>query len=833
MRNTQPVWPVRIGARELSLLVIVILTVTLGGLFPAPVQAAGGLNMKAEAGFDGYARVGQTLPLRVRVENTGPQVKGTLEVAARQNGFRVLYTREAVLPRGSKKLFTMYIPHDDGTGYQVRLVADGKQLAVEKVRRPVLLEAREVVIGVLASEPSTLNHVAAIKLPGGRNRVTVIHLQPEHIPEKSLAMDHLDVLVMNDFPSSSLSQTQLAAVQSWVERGGMLVLAGGPNWQKTLSPLPGALLPVKVTGSKTVHGLPTLERQVGQKLAAGEGYVISEGRLHRGTALVAEGDTPVVVQAPLGKGNLVYLAFDLALVPFASWAGNEPLWLDLLTRADPHHMITAPDAMMEEIGRRGNLGWVLRNIPGSDLPSTRLLGGMLLLYILVLGPGIYLVLKRFDRREWGWVAVPAVAVVFFAMSYLAGFKGKDRDVFTNIISVVWLEPGSEYAQVNSGVGVFAPTRRSYHLDLVEEKLVTLLETGMEHTMQGPGGGNDQGPVIATVRQGQNTRVDFADSTRWTMRCIRTEDIIPKPGDIEARLQSIDGKISGTVVNRTGTTLTDCAVISLYGYQRLGELAPGAAARVDILPRVSFQSMGMNYVQVFQQYPIHYPRRVGDPFGMGNYPPEKRRQVMEAIAGPGSSPVDEPVVFVGWSDKGLRGILGARHPGRTYYTTAFISPLAVNLNAGDKVSIPPGIINGRLIATEARDIQREVQGYHLNGGPAVFQLDLPFMPDNLQVDEFVLLAPTADYRMAARTGMALYNWTTGQWEEIRYQPLGNLISNWRLYVSEKGSMRVKVGPKGRDDYAFLRGVTVSLKGQHLPGKPQRQGPGPSNAVEGGL
>ena len=53
----------------------------------------------------------------------------------------------------------------------------------------------------------------------------------------------------------------------------------------------------------------------------------------------------------------------------------------------------------------------------SNLPSLALppIGGLLVLlfgYIVLIGPINYLVLRRLDRREWAWVTMPVLIVVF-------------------------------------------------------------------------------------------------------------------------------------------------------------------------------------------------------------------------------------------------------------------------------------------------------------------------------------------------------------------------------------------------------------------------------------
>ena len=822
----------RVGKEGLAGLLLVLFTlVAVGMACPAAARADGDLVMNVEVGFDGYAKPGQPLPLRVQIDNPGVEVNGILEVAATlDEGVQVLYTRDAKLPCGSKKLFTMYIPHGKGVNYQVRLKSGDEELVSQKVR-PSMLDLREVAVGVLARDPATLNHLGALKLPNEKQLVSVIHMQGQYIPENTLVLDHLDVLVVNDFSSRTLSRPQVAAVQSWVERGGMLVLAGGSGWQKTFSTWPDALMPVEVEGSRSVKGLPALEDLYGSRLGGGA-FVISEGKLQKGQVLAAEGKNPILVQTAVGKGNVFYLAFDLAAAPFAVWSGNQKMWPDLLSRCNPHGLITAPDVQVEMMNRRGyEMNWVLRSIPGTDLPSAKMLGGLFVVYILVLGPGVYLLLRKMDRREWGWVVVPVLAIVFFTSIYFAGFKGKGRDVFTNIISLVQLEPDSRYAQATSYLGVFAPTHSNYQVSLAGEQLVNMLPSDRGYDgMRIDGSGPDQ-EVVAAIHQGQDTRISFASSTRWSMRGVQAVDVVTSPGRIESQLTAGRGGVTGTVTNRTGKTLTDCVVFNQYGYQSLGKMAPGQSEEVNLCPRISLQNFAPFYYRMFQTYPINYPRWARDQYTM-----EPGQQVfqrlMDVTIGPTLGMVDNTLVFVGRSDEGIEGLLAQKQPGKTYYQTVYTSSLQVDLlDAGREIDLPIGLVNGRMVAVEGQGMMRDGQGYNLNNGTATFQVDLPFDFKQVIIDELVLVAPVGESRMTTWVDMNIYNWSTGQWDKVKYQPLGNTLQD-SSYVSEKGTIRVKIGAQKANQYVYLQGVTVSLKGHYRDGVPHSSEPSENGSVSEG-
>ena len=60
--------------------------------------------------------------------------------------------------------------------------------------------------------------------------------------------------------------------------------------------------------------------------------------------------------------------------------------------------------------------------------NAKLLGAIVVIYVILVGPVLYLVLKKYDKREKIWYAVPVMSVVFVLIIFMAsrGFAIKNR-----------------------------------------------------------------------------------------------------------------------------------------------------------------------------------------------------------------------------------------------------------------------------------------------------------------------------------------------------------------------------------------------------------------------
>ncbi|MDD3024201.1 MAG: hypothetical protein PHE26_09940, partial [Syntrophomonadaceae bacterium] len=486
---------------------------------------------------------------------------------------------------------------------------------------------------------------------------------------------------------------------------------------------------------------------------------------------------------------------------------------------NPHHIISAGTvkAMNHRPYQAQEMSWVLRNIPAAGLPETATLALVLLVYLLLLGPGIYLLLKKYDRRDWGWLVIPLLAVLMFSFTYLGVFKAKGRDVFTNVISLLRLDQDSDYSRLTSYIGAFAPTKSNYTFSLQAGDLVNVLP-GNEEMMykrmtvsmvNNPA--STQIPVLATVQQGDSPQVLYTDSSRWSMRCIVAEKSIFRNGEIVSDLHSNPGGISGTVKNNTGHTLSDCLVFNRYGYQRIARLGPGETTKIDISLRFS-PSKGPAFNRIFERYPIQRPQNINNALNRDN---QINRQLMEYLSY-SSDLFDDPLIFLGNSADPIDAQALGQTRGEKYYNTIIVSNLKLNIDRQGQVDVPPGIINGRFAGSDGRNYYQDSWGFSVDSGSINFNLNLPFAVSELDTQELKIYIGSNDYRRAGIMKIKIYNNQLAQWEDFSYQSTGIPLPAAKQYISDESVIKVKIGaPEDKNQSNInVSNVTLSLKGRLL-------------------
>ena len=145
------------------------------------------------------------------------------------------------------------------------------------------------------------------------------------------------------------------------------------------------------------------------------------------------------------------------------------------------------------------------------------------------------------------MAIPLLALVLFSLTYATAFKGKGRDVFTNVISLLSLQEEGQGAYLDTHVGIFAPTKTRCQVSMPGDQVLNVSSNGQNGSMRvtssypGVAPTNEENQVVARVEQGDDVQVSFGESTRWSLRSLQSERILDKCGRIGGRIVCSGGQ----------------------------------------------------------------------------------------------------------------------------------------------------------------------------------------------------------------------------------------------------------------------------------------------------
>src|SRR5437870_5305188 len=570
--------------------------------------ASNGLTLAVHVGYQDVVKPGEWTPVTVDAHNTGADVDGTLEVRESLNaqpgvtGFTI-YQQPISLASGASKRVRIFLVEDtSGATVTARVIQNGR---VAVSQDSVTSSSTSTLVGILSDQTSALDDFAAVH-PGGI-AARVVHLHADDIADSAIALRAFDILAIDDFATDGLTARQRAAIADFVEAGGNLLLGTGASWHKTLAGLPTAILPMAPRATLNVHAA---------RAVAGQNIEVAFADAVSGQPWLSEGAVPLLLERGVGAGIVTMATFDWNQDPIAGWSGTKDLLRQVLARAAfgsgssganyPNGIggpVQAFGSSQPSVAAKSSaLAPVLGNLPGLDLPSLQLTAGLVLLYVLLVGPVNYLVLGAMRRRALAWVTVPLIAVIAATGAYGAGVLTKGRSVQTNQVAILHLQPGWDHAYQDTYTGVIPPSRGDYQARIAGDRL---LISPIANNNGGFGGGNP-GSIRVNL---PTSAVTLTGMTAFSLGGFGTESMTAAP-QLTGHVQLLNGKLMGTIENHSDRTFTDALLIAGDNFQTFGALKPGATAAVSLVPKPTNPAGQPLYTRV-------YPNN-GQSFGPGAY-----------------------------------------------------------------------------------------------------------------------------------------------------------------------------------------------------------------------
>jgi len=371
---------------------------------------------------------------------------------------------------------------------------------------------------VLMANPQVKNDPNASK--DTRPRYAVYENDVKRLPALWFGYDPVDLAILmtaNDkfvdrLLADRQSSPQLAALAEWVRRGGRLVISIAPSSREKVQRLLAspawqpALPPVLTLDSKT-YSLSNLDefqqwatrggqnqplpgKQGKDKKAYGLGVRLQELPSVAVECWTPDGKdrVPLIVQFPHGLGSITLIGFDAKDQFMNEWGGRFAFWQRLLERFAP----SSKGGGFEHLPWRGGPGrgqprWetsadatsrLYQELEKFDTPTISF-GWVVLfifLYILVVGPVDYLILKLlFKRLELTWLTFPAVVITVSLLAYFTAYAIKGQDLKVNKIDLVDIDmrsgmredgtPGAAKAYGTAWISILSPRIQNYTIGL--------------------------------------------------------------------------------------------------------------------------------------------------------------------------------------------------------------------------------------------------------------------------------------------------------------------------------------------------------------------------------
>jgi hypothetical protein len=727
----------------------------------------------------------------------------------------------------------MYVRAADvGPQVAVDLEAGGKVVSTQTAQISPQ-QGGALSIGVLSDDTAPRTILRSLKF--GDTSLSVAQFDDATpLDPQPQALENFDLIVLTNYASDALTGAQRQALRAWVQGGGTLLVAGGPDAQKTMAHLGPDLQAATVRSTIVAHTVPEVARIAGDPAATSGPVELSVATPRPGAAvLAAHNGVPLAVDLPLGRGHLVYSALEPTLAPFNTWplGAQGDFWSHLLAPAlaGPRDALVqdAAQGFAQTIGPGGpnnpvqSISTDLGNLPSRSLPSLQIYAFLIVLYILVLGPLNFMLLRWRRHLEWSWITVPVVAGLFSIGSFGLAYARNGGDVLVHIDTVVYLDPGAPTKPADSYIGVFAPFHGDYDLSTPGPALAWGL-------------GGDSGAPSSLAGQALGMRIDegprfdahLVGLQMWSMRTLGVRQQLTVPGQVRGQFVLRGNVVGGEVTNKSSLVLHDCVVVGASGVSRpIPVLEPGQTVRVApfSLSNASnaMSANGLNgstgpLTNLYSAGPLAATSAAGSRTGLqaagpsALVSPTRYDTVLGAVFPGGSlATATAPLTLIGWSTAplGQFSVNGAT-PHRADLDL-IVAPLTLSA-AASRFALSPGDLPVSVLGTTVvPSAGGPGNALTLNSGDHMdVQLVVPTAGRHLHLDSLTVQTNLSDGSSSlSPTDAALWNWTTGRWDTIDLSSGSHVVHHAAAYAAPDGRIILRV-------QAPQAGITFSNVDQSL-------------------
>ena len=225
---------------------------------------------------------------------------------------------------------------------------------------------------------------------------------------------------------------------------------------------------------------------------------------------------------------------------------------------------------------------LLENTRIRNRPNTVLYGGLILVYLVLAGPGLYFFLKKTGKRQYLWGAICACSAVFVMLISLFGQSTRLKAPVLTYVREIWQYDTYQKDYINFCAQ--APYNASYELYLDPSyDLVTYNRMDyMSNSTAQPETEDAEYEKTEISFGEQKNRAEISNQAAFALNefGMQRMETLDEGEGLKGTFHFWDQKISGTVENKTGYDLESC-VIAVPGYCALiGDIKNGETITLD-------------------------------------------------------------------------------------------------------------------------------------------------------------------------------------------------------------------------------------------------------------
>lgn len=385
--------------------------------------------------------------VEVKVANQGADFDGVVRLLFTGSGneSECAFDMQLALPKDGEKQYMLTIPASNvsqsrGNGILAFIDQDEKVLQTVPIKNVFQGKTTGFGVGILSDHFDRLGYMdlggQTYYLQNSEKPVSLVEMDPEKLAEQ---LDGIYYLIIDQFDMSTLDKKSVEAIESWVDNGGWLIVGTGAYVEKTLGSFDSGFL--GITWGDVSEPGEANDASIGM-VNMDRYYFFKDCGINFENMAIAElkdsgyksYETDSFPGLVFGKGNGCVTVLSFSLGEDEMQKASADVCRTIYDETMVYSSSMGIYSSMDEWSYLGQsaLGVIDHLNTTVDFTWMKVL---IIVYVILVGPILYLILRKAKRSEWYWVGVPALALAFIGVIFLFGQSMKVHDTRVYSVSV--------------------------------------------------------------------------------------------------------------------------------------------------------------------------------------------------------------------------------------------------------------------------------------------------------------------------------------------------------------------------------------------------------------
>lgn len=768
------------------------------------------LKVSHSYGFESVYKTGYLVPITIEIDNNLKNIDGEVQIEVPINNFNngmtnkgvTIYSQNINLPLNTKKKVTLNVPIARNlTSVKMNVVEGKNKLFTKELSLGNALNPVDFIIGTLSDDfnsvsyinKATINFQTSVK----RSFVTkLVRLDENTLSEDVNVLKAINIIFINNFDTSKLSKTKYETLKKWVDRGGLLLIGTGPSYNKTLSIFKDNFISGDIGNLSSVDtkGLSKiLDSNSNNSMKLDVLNITAKD----GIGIIKEGNVMLVQKMEKGKGSVALCSFDFGLSPLTNWQANSTFGEQLIAKVLPDYYSDPSYERTLYNGASYNISNMLGNIPELPIPKASNLIIIFLVYVIIVAPVNYFILKKKDKRELMWFTVPALSIIFAIVVYFAGSTTRMTKPVANVMSTIEIDnKGNQLVQ--SYGAVVTPNKSNIKVETSEGlDLRPLVDLNYYDKGPVPTTNSNETSIFSKVVTAPKTTVEFYNTAVFGQYSFILDSNESRKGAVLSEVNFSDNKLNGVIRNNTGLDFSECYIITPKSYIELGEIKTGEVKNINE-PVKTYMGQGYDLLNTMFGY------QGGGPLSSDKAIKEKRineqkRALLQSYFENIGMIVKDNVLLAIADSPVKQDILVNNNIVKRYGKSLVISKVNLSYINGDKAEYPVGAIVPQVIIGDGQSSGNVKLGYDemngiIHGESGTIELrysiDKKVKAENIELKEAQNNPNMGKFAMIEGKG-SVWNETKNNWESIDYKDFSVSGDKASQYIDKNNVFKLKI------------------------------------------